>query len=207
MKRIVLVCLFFISFINISLSQKSFIGVAKYKMKVEGATNNNTDSMKVVFGKDKIMTIFYLPAAENSDKPKESIYIDDFASNTTTEINKETMTYSVTPLNNKEEYQFMKTNKFNAVQNNICITYLVDSTKMDREKYKKIYCLASVDYSYYEKTNYFFYGVQPIIIDNRIVFDYTIEQKDGQKPKVFLYDIQKMDDVESYFSLWGYKLK
>jgi hypothetical protein len=67
--------------------------------------------------------------------------------------------------------------------------------------------LASVDFLYRGILNYFFYSIQPIIIDNRIVFDFTTTEKEGKKSKIFLYEITAVEDVEAEFNLNGLKEK
>ena len=192
---------------NYSVAQKSFIGIAKYKMTVIGSSDTKTDSMKIIFGIDKIKTIFYLPANDNSGKIMEKAYIDDFTTNTSIDIDQNGLTFTVSPMNLSEGYTFSNTNKFDAVISNLCLIYKADSMKFDRNKLSKVECLASIDYGFTKVKNYFFYGVQPIVIDNRIVLNFTTTQKDGLKPFVNLYDLKKMDDTESYFSLWGLKQK
>jgi len=55
--------------------------------------------------------------------------------------------------------------------------------------------------------NYFFYSIQPIVIDNRIVFDFTTTEKDGKKSKIFLYEIKALEDVDAEFNLKGLNVK
>jgi hypothetical protein len=199
--------LFFCFIYNFTVAQKSFIGIAKYKMTVIGSTYAKTDSMKIIFGIDKIKTIFYLPANDNSSKIMEKAYIDDFTTNTSIDIDQNGMTFTVSPMNLSEGFTFSNTNKYDAVISNLCLIYKADSMKFDRTKLSKVECFASIDYGFTKVKNYFFFGVQPIIIDNRIVLNFTTTQKDGLKPFVNLYDLKKMDDTESYFSLWGLKQK
>lgn len=194
-------------FCNHLMAQQGFKGIVKYKMTVIGSADGRTDSMKVVFGTNKIKIIFYLPSSNENNKVVSKSYIDNFSENTTLDIDDETKTYSISPLNRDQRYQFKNINKFEAVDNKLCINYDADKEDYDNEKYQKIECLASVDYLYRGILNYFFYGVQPIVIDNRIVFDFTTIEKNGKKSKIFLYEIKALEDVEAEFNVKGYTIK
>ena len=202
---VVVLIVFF--FINSLLAQQSFKGIVKYKMTVIGASDGRTDSMKVVFGNNKIKTVFYLPSTKENNKVITKSYSDNFTDNTTTDIDDEGRTYSITALNRDQLYKFTNTNKFDAVDNKLCFTFIADKADFDNNKYQKIECLASVDFLYRGVLNYFFYGIQPIVIDNRIVFDFTTTEKDGRKSKLFLYEITAVEDVENEFSLKGMNVK
>ena len=207
MIRGILMFFCFFIFINNIQAQQSFLGVVKYKMTVIGASDGRTDSMKIVFGNNKIKTVFYLPSPNGNNKVITKSYIDNFTDNTTIDIDDETSTYSISTLNRDQLYKFINTGKFDAVDNKLCLTFNADKADFDNNKYQKVECLASVDYLYRGILNYFFYGIQPIIIDNRIVFDFTTTEKDGKKSKIFLYEISPMENVESEFSLKGLNVK
>lgn len=207
MKRGILIAFFGLFFLNKLLAQQSFKGIVKYKMTVIGASDARIDSMKVVFGNNKIKTVFYLPSTKENNKVITKSYIDNFADNTTTDIDDEARTYSISSLNRDQLYKFTKTNKFDVVDNKLCFTFNADKADFDNNKYQKIECLASVDFLYRGILNYFFYGIQPIVIDNRIVFDFTTTEKDGRKSKIFLYEIIPLEDVDNEFSLKGMNVK
>lgn len=200
-----LLIVFFFS--NHLLAQQSFKGIVKYKMTVIGASDGRTDSMKVVFGTNKIKTVFYLPSSNANNKVISKSYIDNFSDNTTLDIDDETKTYSIAPLNRDQRYRFKNINKFEAVDNKLCMSYIADKADYDNDKYQKIECLASVDYLYRGILNYFFYGIQPIVIDNRIVFDFSTIEKDGKKSKIFLYELKVLEDVEAEFNVKGFNIK
>ncbi len=194
-------------FFNNVMAQQSFVGIAKYKMTVIGATDSRTDSMKVVFGNNKIKTVFYLPSSVDNNKVITKSYIDNFTDNTTTDIDDEAKTYSMSALNRDQLYKFTNTNKFDAVENKLCFIFNADKADFDNNKFQKIECLASVDFLYRGVLNYFFYGIQPMVIDNRIVFDFTTTEKDGRKSKIFIYEITPLEDVETEFSVKGLNAK
>jgi hypothetical protein len=189
------------------MAQQSFKGIVKYKMTVIGASDGRTDSMKVVFGTNKIKIVFYLPSSNENNKVITKSYIDNFSDNTTLDIDDEAKTYSISPLNRDQRYRFKNTNKFEAVDNKLCISYNADKEDFDNNKYQKIECLASVDYLYRDILNYFFYGIQPLVIDNRIVFDFTTTEKDDKKSKIFLYELKAVEDVEAEFNVKGFNIK
>ena len=194
-------------FCNNLMAQQTFKGIVKYKMTVIGAADGRTDSMKVVFGNNKIKIVFYLPSSNENNKVITKSYIDNFSDNTTLDIDDEARTYSISTLNRDQRYRFINTNKFEAIDNNLCICYNADKEDFDNNKYQKIECLASVDYLYRGILNYFFYGIQPIVIDNRIVFDFTTTEKDGKKSKIFLYELKAVEDVEAEFNVKGFNIK
>jgi hypothetical protein len=148
-----------------------------------------------------------LPSSKENNKVITKSYIDNFSDNTTTDIDDESKTYALSTLNRDQRYRFVNTNKFEMVEKKICKTYNADKADFDNNKYQKIECLASVDFLYRGILNYFFYGIQPIVIDNRIVFDFTITEKDGKKSKIFLYEIKALEDVEAEFSIKGLNVK
>jgi hypothetical protein len=207
MKSVIALLLIVFFFCNNLMAQQSFVGIAKYKMTVIGASDSRTDSMKVVFGTNKIKTVFYLPSSNENNKVITKSYIDNFSDNTTADIDDESKTYELSTLNRDQRYRFVNTNKFEVVEKKICITYDADKADFDNNKFQKIECLASVDFLYRGILNYFFYGIQPIIIDNRIVFDFTTTEKEGKKSKIFLYEITAVEDVEAEFNLNGLKEK
>jgi len=207
MKIIFVIVLFVFFFSNSLFSQQSFKGIVKYKMTVISASDGRTDSMKVVFGNNKIKTVFFLPSTKENNKVITKSYIDNFTDNTTVDIDDEARTYSISALNRDQLYKFINTNKFDAVDNKLCYTFEADKADFDNNKYQKIECLASVDFLYRGILNYFFYSIQPIVIDNRIVFDFTTTEKDGKKSKIFLYEIKALEDVDAEFSLKGLNVK
>jgi len=207
MKIRLAIVLFVFFYSNSLFAQQSFKGFVKYKMTVIGASDSRTDSMKVVFGNNKIKTIFYLPSTKENNKVITKSYIDNFTDNTTVDIDDEARTYSISVLNRDQRYKFTNSNKFNAVDNKLCYLFEADKADFDNNKFQKIECLASVDFLYRGILNYFFYGIQPIVIDNRIVFDFTTTEKDGKKSKIFLYEIKALEDVDAEFNLKGLNVK
>ena len=60
MNRILILCMALLS-ISQAYSQKTFVGVVKYKITVEGSTENKTDSMMLVFDTNRVKIVMYLP--------------------------------------------------------------------------------------------------------------------------------------------------
>ena len=188
------------------VAQNDFIGIAKYKITAEGGANPVTDSMSIIFDRQKVKIILYLPPLSKRDRVSERIFIDDFTTKKSMVINTETKTYTVDALKTGASYDFFNTSKIAAANNNLlCFQYVADSNKINRSTVLRAECLASIDYRNSLINNYFFLGVQPVIIDNRLVMDFTVTQVDGIKQKIFISDIKKMDNVDSYFTLDRYK--
>lgn len=188
---------------SMTFAQQDFTGMAKYIMTVEGDSTHRKDSMAVIFGKDKIKIILYMPNTNNWGVPYEKIFIDDFTSQSTLDIDSEKGTYSVIPLKCTALYEFVNTNRFDAVRRFLCMSYEADPLKIDKTVAMRATCLGSIDYFKPTIKNYFFLGVQPLVIDNRIVMDFKVTQPNGLKPRVYLYDLQKIDDTAPYFNLDG----
>ena len=53
--------------------------------------------------------------------------------------------------------------------------------------------------------NFWFMGIQPIIIDGKIVMDFIVTEPGGAKPRVYIADIAKQN-TEAYFDLSDYKM-
>ena len=190
----------------LAVAQNDFIGIAKYKITVEGSSNPITDSMSVIFSRQKVKVILYLPALTDSGSVSEKIFIDDFGIKKSIALDTESKTYKTDTLNSSAKYDFSNTQKVAASSNNLlCFLYTADSTKIDRSGILTVDCLASIDYRNSLISNYSFLGIQPIIIDNRIVMDFIITQTDGIKQRIYIFDIKRMEDVEPYFNLNGYK--
>lgn len=185
------------------MAQREFTGIAKYIMTVEGDSAKRVDSMAVVFGKSKIKIIFYLPNTGNWGIPSEKVFIDDLLTDSTFDIEPDSGTYTVYPIKKADQYEFSNTSRYDAVKRYICFVYKANPQKLDKEKIISAECLGSIDFYNNGIKNYSFLGVQPLIVDNRVVMDYTVVQKDGLKPKFYLYDIKKIENVEEYFSLEG----
>ncbi|MEP6594695.1 MAG: hypothetical protein ABJA71_02065 [Ginsengibacter sp.] len=200
------VCLLFLSVNHSAGAQNDFTGIAKYRITVEGSNNPITDSMSVIFSKQKVKVILYLPDLTSSGHVSEKVFIDDFSTKKSTALNTEDKTYKTDSLNITPKYNFINTQKIVASSNNLlCFQYTVDPGNIDTSRILSADCFASIDYRNSFISNYSFLGIQPVIIDNRIVMDFNITQPDGVKQRIYISDIKKMDDVENYFNLTEYK--
>jgi hypothetical protein len=184
-----------------SLSQ-DFTGIIKYKLSVTGSTVNNTDSMSVVFDKSRIMVVLYIP---DSQQVSEKIFIDDFKQNKSYRLDAVKHTYEVDTLKKISTYVFINSNSVGAAVNNeLCIKYRADMKDKGKASVSGVQCLGGINYRNSNIKNYAFLGVQPLIVDNRIVMDFEEDQSDGRKAKTTATDIRKIDNVDRYFSLDGY---
>lgn len=193
---------FFLLIAGINTRAQDFIGVARYKLSVIGAAENHTDSMTVVFDKGRIMVILYLPG---ENKVAQKIFVDDFSEAKSYRVDPEKKSYEVDSLKAGNTYEFINTNKIGAVNNNLCIRYNANMNGKDKSVVNSAECLAAIDYRFNSINNYQFLGIQPIVVDNRIVMDFTEYNSNGTKPNIVLVDISKMENVESYFDFWGYR--
>ncbi len=189
-----------------AVAQNNFTGIAKYKITVEGNNRPVTDSMSVIFNKQKVKIILYLPDSKRPGHAEEKIFIDDFTTQKSISVNSEDKTFRTGSLNTSGKYNFYNTGRI-AITNDIllCFQYKSDSAKLDKSKVLGVECLGSIDFKNPSVKNYFFLGIQPIIIDNRIVTDFIVMQPGAVKQRTYISEIKEMDNVESYFNLAGYK--
>lgn len=181
-------------------AQGDFTGIVKYRLSVLGGTDKNTDSMCVVFDKDRVLVILYLP---DGNKVSERKFIDDFKDNKTYRLDPDKQTYETDSLKKGDAYTFIIANSIGAVNNELCMKYKAKLEDKDKSQVTAAECLASINFRS-PIQNYSFLGVQPMIVDNRIVMDYTVMRSNGSTPTITVYDIRRMDDVSKYFDLWGY---
>ncbi len=197
-----LIYIFFLLICQAGFAQ-DFTGVIKYKLAVTGSTVNNTDSMSVVFDKARIMVILYIPDSEQ--KVSEKIFVDDFKQNKSYRIDAATHTYQADTLKKITTYVFLNSNSVGAAINNeLCIRYKADVKKSGKASIVGAQCLGGINFRNSTIRNYSFLGVQPLIVDNRIVMDFEEDQNDGRKSTTSAYDIRKIENVDRYFSLDGY---
>ena len=192
-------------YVNASFSQLYFHGIAKYRLMVDGSAESKTDSMTVVFGKNKIKTIFYFLSENGSVVQNE--YIDDIAEKMTYTINPQLKSYSKSPMKTEDPFSFKNKYSYNSVLNNLCLLYSSDDIRNFNADYNNAECYAGIDFMYDDVRNYFFYGVQPLIIDNRIILEYRVYQSNGMIQKVELTEINKLDETDPFFDLQGFTEK
>lgn len=201
MKRFI-VYLVFLFIAETAAAQSDFIGIAKYKLAVLGGTDSNTDSMSVVFDKERIMVILYIP---DGNKVAEKLFIDDFKEQKSYRVDKDKGTYEVDSLKTMEGYEFKNSNSIGAVNNELCMRYKADLNDKDKSQVAAAECLAAINYRKPAIKDYSFLGVQPIIVDNRIVMDFTVNKTNGTKPNITVSAIRALENVDKYFDLWGYR--
>src|SRR4051812_5927202 len=101
MKQLIICSLLLIS--NASFGQNDFTGIAKYKLTVLGSTDGHTDSMSIIFDKERVMVILYLPG---ENKISEKIFIDDFKEKKSYQVDPEKHTYQADSLKTANAYDF-----------------------------------------------------------------------------------------------------
>ena len=203
--RSLFICFTFLFICYTVTGQNDFTGMAKYKITVEGSNHAVTDSMMVVFNKQKVKVTLYLPDAKDTSKVSEQVFIDDFSAKKSFILNTENKTYRVQALNTSVKYDFINTTNLAISNNLLCFQYKADSTKLNTSNALSVNCIASIAYKNSRIKNYFFLGIQPIIIDNRIVMDFIVTQRDGKRPRTYIADITEIENVDNYFNLNGYK--
>lgn len=177
-------------------AQEDFTGIIKYKIYTDN--NPNTDSMTVIVDKQRVKVILYFAASE-------APYIDDLKNRKSISINTEKKTYTVDSLNKIPKYNFINTRKIEASTiQQLCLRYKADSTNFDRSKIIRVDCLGSINYLTNTITDYFFLGIQPIIVDNRIVMEFVTTNADGSKSITSVTSITKLENTDKYFDLKKY---
>jgi len=201
--RFVFLHLFVLSAHFFGIAQTDFTGIAKYKITVEGSGNPVTDSMSIIFDKQRVKVVLYLPGMDSG--VSEKIFIDDFSAKKSMALNEEAKTFKTDTLNANGKYNFINTQRVVASSiNMLCFQYTAERGSLDTLQILSADCFAGIDYRNSAISNYSFLGIQPIIVDNRIVMDFIITLPDGIKQKTYISEIKRMPDVESYFDLSSY---
>lgn len=193
--------IFFSLFYSSGFAQDDFIGIVKYKLSVLGSQGGNTDSMAVIFDRQRVMVILYLP---DSNRVVEKVFLDDLLERKSYKIDREKSNYSVDSLKSSKAYEFINSNSIGQVNRELCIRYHADLGKVVKSYVTSAECLAAINYRKSFIKDYSFLGVQPMIVDNRVVLELLVTRSDGTKSTIAASDIRKLDNVESYFDLWEY---
>ncbi len=202
MKKTLFAICFLLACLSV-LAQNDFKGIITYKLSVEGGSDSNTDSMSVIISGERVAVILYLP---DSNKVIEKIFIDDFAERKSYKVDRSNFTYEEDSLETRNDYQFINDNSIGAVNNELCMRYKANPKLFDNTSIRSAECLASINFRNSYISNYSFLGVQPIIVDNRIVLDFTVFNTNGTKPVVTVSNIRRLENTDSYFEIWGYRL-
>ena len=117
---------------------------------------------------------------------------------------REKSNYSVDSLKLFNPFKFINSNSIGQVDRELCIRYQADLSGTDKTFVTSAECLAAINYRNSSIKEYSFLGVQPMIVDNRIVMDLLVTRPDGTKSSITASDIRRMDNVESYFDFWEY---
>ena len=97
-------------------------------------------------------------------------------------------------------YVFRNTNRYGSVNNRLGFVYEVDPKTLSGQDIRKVQCVSSLEYFYPVRPDYAFLGYQPVVVDGRLVLDYTITQANGNRPRVYADQVIPMDNVARYFS-------
>jgi len=91
------------------------------------------------------------------------------------------------------------------VKGSVCFHYKADSSQIDKSKMLRADCLAALDYSKQGIKSYWFMGMHPIIVDNRIVMDFIVTEPDRSRPRIYISDIVAKQSVDDYFDISNLK--
>lgn len=202
MKKAIFTSALILFFHSFSFAQKDFIGVIKFKRQF----GSHNDSMFIVFDKKRILLDIYVENEKNKNIIDQGIFISDLEHAKFVEIDRKKKTYSTRTLEGiRMDYHFLKaTSPINFNNTNPCFRYTADSTtNLDPVFSLQITCLAAIGYTNSFIKDFTFMGLQPVIIENKIVLDFTHTNNDGSKARTYASEIIPMDSVESYFSLAG----
>lgn len=198
MNRILILCMALLS-ISQAYSQKTFVGVVKYKITVEGSTENKTDSMMLVFDTNRVKIVMYLPDLKSMWYAEEREFVDDFIANRSYKLSPDKKV-ETDSLKSSSIYVFRNTNRYGSVNNRLGFVYEVDPKTLSGQDIRKVQCVSSLEYFYPVRPDYAFLGYQPVVVDGRLVLDYTITQANGNRPRVYADQVIPMDNVARYFS-------
>jgi hypothetical protein len=185
-------------------AQPDFMGIVKYKITVEGAKETQTDSMMLVFDRHQVKVTLYIPDLKNYWFVEERIFIDQFNQKKSYRLNPETNQFESDTLKSECIYQFTNTQRYGASQNRLGFVYQADPKTLGGQDIQKVECLGSLDHYYAGLKDYAFLGYQPIVVDGRLVLEYSITQSNGQRPRVYVSEIIPMDNVDRFFTINGY---
>lgn len=184
------------------MAQTDFVGVVRYTLGTPGVADAPTDSMTVVFDKMRIMVILYIP---DDNKIIEKIFVDDLTENKSYKIDKEKKIYSIDSLSLANPYEFKNTNSLGQVRNELCLRYKANMEYKDKSSATAAECLGAINFMKSGIKDYSFLGVQPLIVDNRIVMDLTVTKSNGSRSSITVSGIETKDNVDSYFDFWGFR--
>lgn len=202
MKHFIL-AIFYLVTMHTVLAQH-FSGVIRYQIKNEYNGLSNIDSMMVVYGDKQIRVTFY----EKDNATKKIIsnsFIEDFDQKLHIELSPEGRSYHVSPLELKQSVLYKNTYKYEAVDNQLCLNYQATYSSGSNVSMNKEEALCGINYMFNGVSNYYYWGVQPIVVEDRIVLEYRALQKDGKKLTISVMEAIPLKNTSSYFELWGLK--
>lgn len=203
MKKTLLLFMSMMAMVAVS-AQKDFRGIVKYKITVEGKPDVRTDSMMVVFGDHQVKVIMYIPDLKNYWYEEERVFIDNFRNRRSYKLVPETDKFEEDSLRGTPMYSFRNTSRFGSANNRLGFMYEVDPGTLTGQDIRKVECLGSIDFYYNIVKDYAFLGYQPLVVDGRLVLDYSITQANGNKPRVYVSEVIPMENVDTYFNEAGF---
>jgi hypothetical protein len=194
----------FFSLVSKSYAQeKTFVGVAQYKMGMVGGADD--DSTVFVFDKKRIAQVLYMPDEKNPGKRVEIRIISDFANNRQYIVNEESKSFKMANLEKSKPYDFINTDKIMLVKGSVCFHYKADSSQIDKSIMLQADCLAAPDYVNENVREFWAMGVLPVIVDNRLVMDFIVTESKAVKPRIYIANIKRLTSVDEFFDIKGYK--
>jgi len=185
-------------------AQKDFTGLVKYKLTVEGTPESRTDSMFVWIDGMRARLQMFLPGDSAGSPPKEIVYIEDLTSGRSLRLDPATKTFVEDSVRTSRVYPFRNSNRYGMIERWLSFVY---QAPPDSKSVKLVECQGSIEFMHTSMTDYAFLGYQPVIVDGRLVLDFTITKTDGTKPRVYAYEIQRMANIQALFNLEGYSKK
>lgn len=181
---------------------KDFRGEIRYNLSVLGGTSTTKDSMVVLIDGQKILVKLFLP---DSTGVSETVFIDDLEKKRTYRIEKKTGLYYVDTLRVHAALSFSNIYSLGAVNRELCLRYVANLEGTDKINMMSAECLAAINYRTEQIIFYSFLGVQPVVVDNRIVMEYNVTRPDGSISNVTVTSIRKVDSLEAQFDLSSYR--
>lgn len=182
---------------------KKFIGVIKYFMTSDDPSDK--DSVFIVFGETQIRVIMFIPGYR-ADQVFERSMIANLKDSTFLELDAKNKSYQTEKLsvrNEGTEFTLMADKKTGHILNYTCPEYKGEMKTSDGEV-SEAACLVSNQYSFIAATGYNFLGIQPIVMDYKIVLGFRTKSSDNENTYIMAYKIEP-GNTDTYFDLSGYK--
>ena len=182
---------------------KKFTGVIKYRMTSDDPSDR--DSIIIVFGESQIRVIMFLPGYRE-DQVFEKSMIANLKDSIFLELDAKKKTYKTEKLsarNEGTELSVTADKKTVQLLNFACHEHKGQMTTTDGEVYQTA-CLVSNQHSFIGAMDYNFLGIQPLIMNYKIVLGLKTRSSDNENTYIMAYKIEP-GNTDAYFDLSGYK--